>query len=123
MPPLDALFLVQSKIIRDISNEESCVIVGRCADFVLKDQPGCFNVFIHATNNFRNQRIINDYGMEPALVGKEMEQADHDRANYCRHFTGKEWGKATNYNFTIDSSVFGTEKAADLIVEAVQGIS
>jgi uncharacterized membrane protein YczE/cytidylate kinase len=119
MPPLDALFLVQSKIIRDVSDHGSCVVVGRCADFVLKDQTGCFNVFVHAVDNYRHQRIIKDYGLKPALVRKEMEQTDHDRANYCRHYTGKEWGKATNYNLAVDSSAFGTEKTADLIVGAV----
>ncbi len=118
MPPLDALFLVQSKIIRDISETGSYVIVGRCANFILKDHPACFNVFIHAGNKFRQQRIVKEYQVDAGTAEKEMEKTDRDRANYCRHYTGKEWGKAGNYNLTIDSSLFGIENSAEIIAEA-----
>ena len=120
MPPLDALFLVQSKIIREIGAKESCVIIGRCADFIMKDQPGCFNIFIHANNEYRKKRIVQEYGVEAATAEKELEKTDRERANYCRHFTGKEWGKASNYNLTIDSSLFGTRKSAEMIVMAIR---
>ena len=117
-PPLDALFLVQSKIIRDISEKESFVIVGRCANFILKDHPACFNVFIHGSNEFRQQRITEEYHVDAGTAEKELEKTDHDRANYCRHYTGKEWGKAGNYNLTIESSSFGIKKSAEIIAEA-----
>ena len=120
MPPLDSLFMVQSKVIRDISEKESCVIVGRCADFVLKSHPNCFNVFIHADKKYRIQRVIDDYGVGSGMAEKELEQKDRERANYCRHYTHKIWGKASNYNMTIESSLFGTEKSATLIIDAVR---
>jgi uncharacterized membrane protein YczE/cytidylate kinase len=120
MPPLDTLFMVQSKVIRDISERESCVIVGRCADFVLKGHPNCFNVFIHADKAYRMKRISNEYGVDPNMAEKELERTDRDRTNYCKHYTHKTWGKAANYNLTIDSSLFGTEQSAMLIVEALQ---
>ncbi len=120
MPPLDALFMVQSKTIREIGEKESCVIIGRCADFVMKDQPGCFNVFIHANNDYRKQRIVQEYGVEASTAEKELEKTDRERANYCRHFTGKEWGMASNYNLTIDSSLLGIKKSAQMIVAAVR---
>lgn len=120
MPPLDSLFMVQSKVIRDISKRESCVIVGRCADFVLKGHSHCLNVFVHADSSYRIQRIIGSYGVAPALAEKEMERKDRDRMNYCKHYTHRAWNDTKNYHLTINNSHFGSEKSAMLIVDAVQ---
>lgn len=119
MPPLDTLFMVQSKVIRDICEKESCVIVGRCADYVLKNNPDCFNIFIHAEKKFRIERIIKEYGIAPDMAEKELERKDRDRTNYCKHYTHRIWGMASNYNLTIDSSIFGPEKSAALIIDAL----
>ncbi len=119
MPPLDSLFMVQSKVIRDIAQKEACVIVGRCADFILKSQP-TFNVFVHAGKEFRIDRIINNYYIAPELAEKELERKDRERINYCRHYTHKTWGDAANYHLTVDSSLFGTEACADLIIQALE---
>jgi len=123
IPALDALFLVQSKIIRDISEKSSCVIVGRCADFVLKDRPNCLNVFIHASNTYRNLRVAGQENTDPHVAAGKLEQMDKERENYCRHYTGKIWGKADNYHLAIDSSAFGIEKSAQTIIEAVHKYS
>lgn len=119
MPPLDTLFMVQSKVIRDICEKESCVIVGRCADYVLKNNPDCFNIFVHADKKFRIERIIKEYGIAPDMAEKELERKDRDRTNYCKHYTHRIWGMASNYNLTIDSSIFGPEKSAALIIDAL----
>jgi cytidylate kinase len=119
MPPLDTLFMVQSKVIRDICEKESCVIVGRCADYVLKNNPDCFNIFIHADKKFRIERIIKEYGIAADMAEKELERKDRDRTNYCKHYTHRIWGMASNYNLTIDSSIFGPEKSAALIIDAL----
>ncbi|SHF46987.1 Uncharacterized membrane protein YczE [Bacteroides luti] len=119
MPPLDTLFMVQSKVIRDICEKESCVIVGRCADYVLKNNPNCFNIFIHADKKFRIERIIKEYGIAADMAEKELERKDRDRTNYCKHYTHRIWGMASNYNLTIDSSIFGPEKSAALIIDAL----
>jgi len=118
MPPLDTLFMVQSKVIRDICKKESCVIVGRCADYVLKGNSNCFNTFVHADKKYRIQRIINE-GIDPGMAEKELERKDRDRANYCKHYTHGIWGMATNYNLTVDSSSFGPEVSATLIIDAL----
>ena len=118
-PPLDALFLVQSKIIRDISAKESCVIVGRCANFILKDQPGCFHVFIHADDEYRKQRIMQKYDLDKNAAAREIEKTNRERANYCRHYTGKNWGDAVNYDLTLNSSSLGIDEAVKMIIEAV----
>jgi uncharacterized membrane protein YczE/cytidylate kinase len=119
MPPLDALFLAQSNVIRAISEKESCVIVGRCADFVLRNRPNCFTVFIHADKKYRIQRIIKEYGIDDTMAVHALETTDRNRANYCKHYTHKTWGMGDNYHLTIDSSLFGTEKSARLIMEAM----
>lgn len=119
MPPLDTLFMVQSKVIRDICEKESCVIVGRCADYVLKNNPDCFNIFIHADKKFRIERIIKEYGIAADMAEKELERKDRDRTNYCKHYTHRIWGMASNYNLTIDSSIFGPEESAALIIDAL----
>nr|WP_321466946.1 cytidylate kinase family protein [uncultured Desulfobulbus sp.] len=120
MPPLDGLFMVQSKIIRDINEKESCVIVGRCADFVLKDCAHCFSVFIHAEIPFRQQQIMQRYQVEPDEALKMLEASDRKRSNYCRRFTGKEWGAVRNYNLALQSSSLGIEQAADMLVQAIR---
>ncbi len=118
MPPLDTLFMVQSKVIRDICKKESCVIVGRCADYVLKGNLNCFNTFVHADKKYRIQRIIHE-GIDPSMAEKELERKDRDRANYCKHYTHGIWGMAANYNLTVDSSSFGPEISATLIIDAL----
>ena len=122
-PPLDALFLVQSKIIRDISETQSCVIVGRCANFVLKDQPDCLHVFIHADKDFRIQRIRKEFKLDKESATREIEETDLERANYCKHFTGKHWKDAANYDLTLDSSLLGIEKSIQIITEAIKNKS
>ena len=119
MPPLDTLFMVQSKVIRDICEKESCVTVGRCADYVVKNNPNCFNIFIHADKKFRIERIIKEYGIAADMAEKELERKDRDRTNYCKHYTHRIWGMASNYNLTIDSSIFGPKKSAALIIDAL----
>ncbi len=119
-PALDTLFLTQSKVIRDIAQQESCVIVGRCADFILQKHPNCFNVFVHADKQYRINRISKEFNCNRHEALKQIEHKDRERTNYCLHYTGKIWGKADNYPLSIDSSVFGTEKAAELIIEALQ---
>lgn len=119
VPPLDALFLAQSKVIREISQRESCVIVGRCADFVLIDQKNCFTVFVHAGKDYRTRRIVAEYGIDSNAAIKALERTDRNRANYYRHYTNKLWGMACNYHMSIDSALFGPEKTASLIIDAM----
>ena len=119
-PPLDVLFLAQSKIIREICEKESCVIVGRCANFVLKDHPDCFTVFIHAGNEYRKNKIVEEYDLEARVTDQLLEKADRERANYCSHFTGKNWNNAKNYHLAINSSHYRSEKVARMIIEAVR---
>lgn len=118
-PSLDALFLVQSKIIREICAKESCVIVGRCANFILKDHPNCFNVFIHANKNYRKAKISEEYAIQSEIADSELEKTDKERANYCMHYTGESWNNAVNYHLTIDSSQYNSDQVAEIITSSI----
>ncbi|MBS1227811.1 MAG: hypothetical protein H6R17_1088 [Proteobacteria bacterium] len=118
-PPLDALFLAQTKIVHDLSEKESCVIVGRNADFILRGRPDCLRVFVHADRSSRIGRIIGEYGIDRAQAARVLETRDRERANYCEHYTHQKWGMLGNYDLTIDSSRFGIERTAELIVAAL----
>lgn len=120
MPPLDALFLAQTKIVHDLAERESCVIVGRNADFILRGRPNCLRVFVHADRSSRLERIVDEYGVDRTQASRVLETRDRERANYCAHYTHQKWGMLGNYDFTIDSSRFGIEGSADLIAAAVQ---
>nr|WP_320013168.1 cytidylate kinase family protein [uncultured Desulfobulbus sp.] len=120
MPPPDALFMVQSKIIRDIATKESCVIVGRCADFVLMDSPCLLKVFVHANETDREQQIIQRYAVPQEEAKELLAASDRKRANYCQRFTGKTWGKADNYMLSFDSTSLGIDYVVDMIVQTIQ---
>lgn len=122
IPPKDALFLIQSKIIRDICAKESCVIVGRCANFILKDHPNCINIFIHANNEYRIEKINKDYKVTSPVTSSDLAESDEERANYCIHFTKKEWRDASNYHLTLDSSLYGSKESAKKIIRFLKDI-
>lgn len=118
VPPNDKIFIAQTGVIRNIAAHESCVIVGRSANFILKGHENCFNVFVHADKEFRNQRLIRDYMVNPADTEKVMSKKDRERDNYSRHYTGNNWDDLSVYDMTVDTSLFGIEGTADMIIEA-----
>jgi len=123
IPPKDALFLVQSKIIREICAKESCVIVGRCANFILKDHPNCINIFIHANEEYRKEKINKEYNLKIPFENDDLKQSDEQRANYCMHFTKKDWKDATNYHITLDSTLYGSKQSAKELIKLLKSIS
>lgn len=118
IPPKDLLFMVQTKVIRDITAKESCVIVGRCADYILKGHPNIFNVFVHASEAFRIERVINNYHIEPAEAKEVMEKTDKQRINYNKHYTGREWANLRDFDLSIETSLFGVDMTAAMIIDA-----
>ncbi|RXK14660.1 hypothetical protein CP965_01130 [Halarcobacter mediterraneus] len=120
LPPKDVLFLIQSKIIRDICMKESCIIVGRCANFILKDHPNCVNIFIHANNEYRKEKINKVYGVNPPFTDNDLKDSDEQRANYCTHFTKKDWRDVTNYHITLDSSLYGSKESAKKLIKLIK---
>ena len=108
----------QARIIRKIADNGACVIVGRAADYVLKDYDNVVRVFIHAPKQFRMQRVMEVYGDTPSEAKRNIRRSDKARASYYRHISGRRWGDARQYQLTLDSSV-GIEETADIIVKYV----
>ena len=113
----DKMFSIQSRIIEELANEGPCVIVGRCADFVLKDKADCLNVFIHASMEKRAERIVKEYGERAESPEKRLKEKDKRRAAYHRFYTDMKWGHAQNYHVCLDSGEFGIEKCAEMIAQ------
>ena len=119
----DALFKIQSDVIRDLASRESCVFVGRCADYILKDNPDAFHVFVHAAPAFRADRIVRLYGESEKKPEERLRDKDTRRKVNYKHFTGREWGRCQNYHLSLDSGVIGVEKCVSMIVELVRSRS
>ncbi len=111
--------IAQEKIIKKIAVEGSCVIVGRAADYVLRDNKDVVKIFIHAPEDFRVNRVMEVYGDSKADAKKNINRSDDARASYYKNISGLEWGDASNYDLCINSAI-GLEKCAKLICEYVK---
>ena len=116
----DRLFLHQSDAIRAIAEKESCVIVGRCADYVLRDEPNCLSFFIHDSTSNRVRRICKALSVSEEEAKELMIKTDKSRAEYYNYYTNKDWGVAASYNFTIDVSVLGVNDTVEFLKEFVE---
>ncbi len=117
----DQIFKIQSRIIRDIANSgRSCVIVGRLSNHILNPRPNCFNVFVSANYDYRAKSLQDKYNYDKETALHLIKKEDIARANYCEHFTGSLWGLSRHFTMTIDSSVYGVEKASQIVLEAIQ---
>lgn len=118
----DKIWIAQKKVIEDIASKGPCVIVGRCADYVLRERKDCLNVFVYADKAFRAERIVNKYGESAVKPEKRLDDKDKKRSLNYKYLTEQEWGKRKNYHLCIDSGFVGIEKAVDLIVSIVGGV-
>ena len=113
----DEIFLTQKNIIRDFAAKGSCIIVGRCADYILRDRAACLKVFIHADMAFLAHRIVEVYGQREQSPEERLRDKDKRRAAYHRFYTDMKWGHAQNYHLTLNSGVLGIDKCVDIIAE------
>ena len=120
MSAADYLWVMQRKVILDLAEKESCVIVGRSADYILKDRGDCMHVFIHADMAFRAERIVRLYGESEKTPENRLNEKDGKRRINYKHYTDREWGLCQNYTLSLNSGVIGIEKCVDLIVSLVQ---
>lgn len=118
----DRLYVVQHNIIRDLAEAGSCVIVGRCADYTLRDRKDCLHTFFHADTAFKADRIVNLYGETADDPEKRLKDKDDRRRAYYRHYTGRAWGLAENYHICLDSGLIGIENCVDIVVNAAKSI-
>lgn len=116
----DELFIEESKLIKEVAEKESCVIIGRCADFILKDMKNVIKVFIYSDMEDKIKRATEIYGLDKAKAEKEIKRIDKQRANHYKYYTEKEWNNSANYDISINSDTLGVEKTAELICQIVE---
>lgn len=114
------VFNVQRRIIKEAAEQGNCVIVGRCADYILRERNDCLNVFIHASTEKRMKRITEVYGDTSKAPEKRIREMDKKKRVYYQNFTGMEWGNANSHHLSIDSGFYGIEKCAEIIVDSIK---
>lgn len=120
MPINDKLFLIQSDIIKKAAEEGPCVIIGRCADYILREHGNCMNVFIHASKEERVRRSIAKKDCEERKAADFVTKKDKQRANYYNFYSNKRWDDLQNYDITIDTSRFTVDEAVELLMDAAK---
>lgn len=116
----DELFVKESELIKEIAEKDSCVIVGRCSDFILKNKKNVIKIFIYSSLDDKIDRAVNIYGLDKEKAEKEIKKIDKLRANHYKYYTGEEWKNFANYDICINSDLLGVEKTADLICNMVE---
>ena len=113
----DKLWTMQRQIIEELGEKENCVIVGRCADYILRDRADCLKVFIHRDFQSRAERIVQVYGETEVPTEKRLKEKDKRRAAYYQFYTDQKWADLANYHIVLDSGVIGIEKCIDIIAD------
>lgn len=107
----DRIFLAQSDVIRKVAEDGPCVIVGRCADYVLKERTDVFNVFVQASLDFRLKRVVEQYGESEKKAGEIILKNDKRRSNYYNYHVGEKWMNLANYDMVVRSDLMGIDRA------------
>ena len=116
----DNLFNYQAKILRELSERESYVVIGRCADYILKDNPNVFKIFVHASDEYCIKNEMNIFGFSEKDAIKEIKKLDKYRSDYYYYHTGKKWKDVKNYDLSLDTSKLGFEKCVKYIKEYIK---
>ncbi|MFV0464878.1 MAG: AAA family ATPase [Lachnospiraceae bacterium] len=117
MPLNHKIFLAQFDTIKKIAENESCVIVGRCADYALSENPNLISVFIHADNDFKIDRITKSMNISKEEAQDLIHKTDKHRSSYYNYYTSKKWSSSQSYNLTLDSSKLGVEGCVQMILK------
>ena len=120
MSAADFLWHIKCNVILQLAQKGPCVIVGRNADYILKDRPDAMHVFIHADMPYRADRIVNLYGQAEKSPEARLQEKDKRRKLNYQHYTGRDWGDAANYDICLNSGKLGEEACIDFIVHTVQ---
>lgn len=116
----DAIFKIQSDVIRDLVKDKPCVIVGRCSDYILRDKSNIVNIFIHADEEFKLNRVEKIYKKNEKEAMDMIKKTDKKRANYYNFYTNLEWGNVTNYDISINSAFLGIDETAEFLCDFVK---
>ena len=116
----EALFQIQSDVIRGLAEQQPCVFVGRCADYILRESPRCVNVFISADIDDRIRRVAEHAQVSPDKAKELIRQTDKMRAEYYNYYTNKEWGVAKSYHLCVNSSFLGETETVAYVIKYIQ---
>lgn len=116
----ERIYHVQQRVIQNLSSQ-SCVLLGRCSGYILRDDPDVVRVFISANVEDKKQRAIYEYGEEETNIEKVLSDMDKQRANYYNYFSNQVWGKISNYDIMINTSKVSLEEAAKVIIAYIEG--
>ena len=117
----DFLWNIQCSVILQLAEQGPCVIVGRNADYILKDRPDVLHAFIHANKEFRAERIVRLYGESEKSPMARLNEKDKRRTVNYQHYTGRNWGQSHNYDICLDSSKIGIEACTEILVKLMKG--
>ena len=115
----DELFIKESKLIKKVADEESCVIVGRCADYILRNREDVLKIFVYSDMENKIERATKFYGLNKESAKKEINRIDRLRANHYKYYTENDWRDSSNYDICINSDALGVEKASEIICDIV----
>lgn len=121
-PLSDRIFLAQAETIRELADRGPCIIVGRGANYILRDRKDVLSVFLYADFDLRVRRAVEEYGVDPAAAAKVVRDTDRHRANYLKTYTDQQFGKAEHYHLCIDSGAVGIENTTKIILGACRAI-
>lgn len=116
IPVSFSAYAAQAAVIRELAGRGSCIIVGRCAGYILRDDPDCVKIFLRADDDARVTRVMERYGLGRKDAEKRLKKMDKGRSNYYRSFTGEEWGDVYAHDLCLNTSFTGVEGAADTLI-------
>ena len=118
----DNLFNIQAKIIRDLADGENCIIIGRCADHVLRNNEKVIRLFFYADEETSIQNVIDIYGVSKKVAKAKIDSIDKTRASYYKYYTGRSWNDVSNYDLCINTTKLGFEKSAEAVLAYMRSI-
>lgn len=113
----DQLFAAQRRVILELAEKGNCVIVGRCADYILRNREDVLNCFIFAEESYKKERIVKEYGETEVSIDKRLKDKDRKRKAHYQYYTGRKWGRAFYYDVCLDSGRLGLENCIEAIVQ------
>lgn len=116
----DRIQSFQTELIKELAEKESCVIIGRCADYILRERTDCLNVFIYADAQSKIQRVIQRHDVDPKQAEKHVKDRDKRRASHYYRYTDRNWGDPASYDLCLNSGALGVDKCTELIVAAAK---
>ena len=119
----DRIFIAEEKVIKDLANKESCVIVGRCADYILKDNKDTIKVFLYSSSQDKVKRAVKYYNLEEDKALKEINKINNERAKHYKYYTNRDWYDFANYDIALNVDYLGVEKTAELLEQVIREVS